>query len=41
MTFEELGLMPRLVEQLAAQNIVDPTPIQVQAIPHALAGRDV
>ena len=41
MTFEELGLMPRLVEQLAAQGIVDPTPIQVQAIPHALAGRDV
>ena len=41
MTFEELGLMPRLVEQLTAQGIVDPTPIQVQAIPHALAGRDV
>ena len=41
MTFEELGLMPRLVEQLKEQGIVDPTPIQIQAIPHALAGRDV
>ena len=41
MTFEELGLMPRLVEQLAEQGIVDPTPIQVQAIPHALKGEDV
>ena len=41
MTFEDLGLMPRLVEQLTAQGIVDPTPIQVQAIPHALEGRDV
>ena len=41
MTFEELGLMPRLVEQLKEQGIVDPTPIQVQAIPHALAGHDV
>lgn len=41
MTFEELGLMPRLVEQLQEQGIVDPTPIQIQAIPHALAGRDV
>ena len=41
MTFEELGLMPRLVEQLAEQGIVDPTPIQVQAIPHALRGEDV
>ena len=41
MTFEELGLMPRLVEQLKEQGIFDPTPIQIQAIPHALAGRDV
>lgn len=41
MTFEELGLMPRLVAQLAEQNITQPTPIQVQAIPHALEGRDV
>lgn len=36
-----LGLSPRLVAGLAAQNITDPTPIQTRAIPHALNGRDV
>ncbi|SFA87691.1 ATP-dependent RNA helicase RhlE [Poseidonocella pacifica] len=41
MTFEELGLKPRLVSVLAEQGIKDPTPIQSQAIPHALNGRDV
>ncbi|MGB0799150.1 MAG: DEAD/DEAH box helicase, partial [Planktomarina sp.] len=41
MTFLELGLMPRLVAQLADQGITEPTPIQVQAIPHAMEGRDV
>jgi len=41
MDFETLGLQPRLVSQLKAQGIVTPTPIQVKAIPHGLAGRDV
>ncbi|MEM7269569.1 MAG: DEAD/DEAH box helicase [Pseudomonadota bacterium] len=41
MTFEELGVSPRLAAKLAEQNISDPTPIQVKAIPLALAGRDV
>ncbi|MEM7753322.1 MAG: DEAD/DEAH box helicase [Pseudomonadota bacterium] len=41
MTFEELGLQPRLVEKLAEQGITDPTPIQVKAIPHGLRGQDV
>ncbi len=41
MTFENLGLAPRLVRKLAEQGITDPTPIQKQAIPLALAGRDV
>ncbi|SFD13217.1 DEAD/DEAH box helicase [Tropicimonas isoalkanivorans] len=41
MTFENLGLQSRLVRILAAQGINEPTPIQAQAIPHALAGRDV
>jgi len=36
-----LGLAPRLVEKLAEQGITDPTPIQTQAIPHAMNGRDV
>lgn len=40
-TFLELGLMPRLVAQLADQGISEPTPIQIQAIPHAMEGRDV
>ena len=41
MDFDMLGLAPRLVAELAAQGIVDPTPIQAQAIPHAMNGRDV
>ena len=41
MTFEELGLAPRLVRKLADQGITDPTPIQSKAIPHTLNGRDV
>lgn len=36
-----LGLAPRLVAGLAEQGITDPTPIQSQAIPHAMNGRDV
>jgi ATP-dependent RNA helicase RhlE len=41
MTFENLGLPARLVARLAEQGITRPTPIQTQAIPHALKGRDV
>ena len=41
MTFSELGLPPKLVARLAEQGLAAPTPIQRQAIPHALAGRDV
>jgi ATP-dependent RNA helicase RhlE len=36
-----MGLLPRLVAKLAEQGIVQPTPIQSQAIPHAMNGRDV
>lgn len=36
-----LGLAPRLVAKLKEQGITDPTPIQTQAIPHAMNGRDV
>ena len=41
MTFETLGLQARLIRTLAEQGITEPTPIQLQAIPEALAGRDV
>ena len=41
MTFDTLGLLPRLVTRLAEQGIAEPTPIQMQAIPHAMEGRDV
>ncbi len=41
MDFDMLGLQPKLVAALKAQGITDPTPIQKQAIPHAMNGRDV
>jgi ATP-dependent RNA helicase RhlE len=41
MTFETLGLMPALLRALAETNYTTPTPIQVEAIPLVLAGRDV
>lgn len=41
MDFDMLGLHPKIVARLGEQGIVDPTPIQKQAIPHAMNGRDV
>ncbi len=41
MTFETMGLAPRLLARLAEQKITEPTPIQSQAIPPAMEGRDV
>jgi len=41
MDFDMMGLLPRLVRKLAEQGITEPTPIQRQAIPHAMNGRDV
>ncbi len=41
MDFDMLGLQPRLVAKLKELGITDPTPIQTQAIPHAMNGRDV
>src|SRR5215210_2230543 len=40
-TFGELGLDPTLVEALTALGYEEPTPIQREAIPPLLAGRDV
>ncbi|WP_235823714.1 DEAD/DEAH box helicase [Actibacterium lipolyticum] len=39
--FSMLGLAPRLLSALEAQGFTDPTPIQAQAIPHILEGRDL
>ncbi|GHF56593.1 DEAD/DEAH box helicase [Seohaeicola zhoushanensis] len=39
--FDMMNLPPKLVASLARMGITDPTPIQSQAIPHALNGRDV
>ncbi|MBM1557148.1 DEAD/DEAH box helicase [Sulfitobacter mediterraneus] len=39
--FDMMDLPPKLVERLNEMGLKDPTPIQKQAIPHALNGRDV
>ncbi len=41
MSFADLGLEPKLLEAIAKSGYETPTPIQVEAIPPALAGRDV
>jgi ATP-dependent RNA helicase RhlE len=40
-SFEQLGLSEQLLKALAEENYQNPTPIQTQAIPHVLAGRDL
>ncbi|KAL6196785.1 hypothetical protein ACLB2K_032399 [Fragaria x ananassa] len=40
-TFKSLGLCDKLVEAVAKLNWQNPTPIQVEAIPHALEGKDL
>jgi ATP-dependent RNA helicase RhlE len=41
MTFEELGLLPELLKAVAEAGYTEPTPIQAQAIPVVLDGKDV
>ncbi len=41
MSFEQLGLTEKLLQAVAEQGYVTPTPVQLQAIPVILAGRDV
>ena len=41
MNFEELGLSQKLVEKVLNAGLKTPTPIQDQAIPHVLNGRDL
>ncbi len=40
-SFDSLGLAPALVRAVADEGYTTPTPIQAQAIPVILAGRDV
>nr|MBP9654037.1 DEAD/DEAH box helicase [Rhodocyclaceae bacterium] len=41
MKFEELGLLPELLKAVAEAGYTEPTPIQAQAIPVVLEGKDV
>src|SRR6185503_12467814 len=41
MRFEDLHLIDPLVRAVHAEGYETPTPIQTQAIPHVLAGRDL
>ncbi|HEX6139791.1 MAG TPA: DEAD/DEAH box helicase [Candidatus Limnocylindria bacterium] len=41
MTFSALGLAPELLRAVSAQGYTEPTPVQRQAIPLVLAGRDL
>jgi ATP-dependent RNA helicase RhlE len=41
MTFADLGLLPELLRAVEDSGYTEPTPIQAQAIPVVLAGRDV
>ncbi len=41
MTFDELGLKPEILQAIAEVGYQQPTPIQAQAIPVVLMGRDV
>ncbi len=41
MRFDELGLAPELLRAVSEQGYTDPTPIQAQAIPIVLSGKDL
>src|ERR1700721_1400563 len=41
MSFSDLGLLPELLRAVADKGYDSPSPIQVQAIPAVLSGRDV
>src|SRR3954463_6167589 len=41
MSFDRLGLSPELLRAVAHEGYTEPTPVQAQAIPLVLAGRDV
>jgi ATP-dependent RNA helicase RhlE len=41
MTFTDLNIIPAILKALSKENYIKPTPIQEQAIPAVLAGRDL
>jgi ATP-dependent RNA helicase RhlE len=41
LSFDDLGLAEPLLRAVCAENYTEPTPIQAQAIPHLLEGRDL
>src|SRR5437763_11079835 len=41
MSFDSLGLAPELLRAVADQGYTEPTPVQAEAIPFVLAGRDL
>ena len=41
MSFSQLGLSTKVLSAVTAAGFESPTPIQAQAVPHAVAGRDV
>jgi ATP-dependent RNA helicase RhlE len=41
MSFDQLGLSAPLLRAVANEGYTEPTPIQAQAIPHVIAGRDL
>ena len=41
MSFQDLGLSPKVLAAVEASGYTTPTPIQAQAIPHVLTRRDV
>ena len=41
MSFDQVGLAPDLLRAVAQQGYTEPTPVQREAIPHVLAGRDL
>ncbi|MCW9046585.1 MAG: DEAD/DEAH box helicase, partial [Gammaproteobacteria bacterium] len=41
MSFEQLALHPDLLKSVSEQGFTEPSDIQIQAIPHILAGKDV
>ncbi len=41
MTFESLGLHPQIIKALNDAGYTEPTPVQAQAVPAAIAGRDL
>ena len=41
MSFDTLGLLPEYIRAVADEGYTEPTPVQAEAIPLVLAGRDV